>query len=236
MPPPRPTKKRKRERATERSTQLDDDDDTQRDDTAPLSPPSRPRTAGGNSDTAAVAAAQPVPVPVSQLQLSSLAGEQQSASASSSSASSLSAPSAGRGSAKLVVVLVKAGLETIRTKKGHELVTADTHASLLLRLKKEPSEYRPDIVHQCLLTLLDSPLNKAGLLQVLVQTDSNALIQVNPATRIPRTFKRFAGLMGQPRITIRQQPSALMHAQRTTIAAADCGASAWCEQSSCCTS
>lgn len=44
--------------------------------------------------------------------------------------------------------------------------------------------------------LLDSPLNRAGLLQVYVHTNNNVLIEINPQTRIPRTFKRFAGLMG----------------------------------------
>jgi rRNA small subunit pseudouridine methyltransferase Nep1 len=50
---------------------------------------------------------------------------------------------------------------------------------------------------QCLLTLLDSPLNKAGLLQVYVQTAKGVLIEINPSVRIPRTFKRFSGLMGE---------------------------------------
>ena len=45
--------------------------------------------------------------------------------------------------------------------------------------------------------LLDSPLNRAGLLQVYIHTDKNVLIEVNPQTRIPRTYKRFAGLMGR---------------------------------------
>ena len=51
---------------------------------------------------------------------------------------------------------------------------------------------------QCLLTLLDSPLNKAGLLQVYIHTAKGVLIEVNPHVRIPRTFKRFSGLMGMP--------------------------------------
>ena len=204
MPPPRPKKQKREHSESQRRPQRqqqqqhnDDDDsgDRQQRDTQPLSPPSRPatqptaahpRSSGGVAEPAQ-------PAPIEQLQLSSLSSRPP---LSSSSVSSLSAPSASRATAKLYIVLVKAGLETIKTKKGHELVTADTHSSLLLRLKKEPSEFRPDIVHQCLLTLLDSPLNKAGLLQVLVQTDSNVLIEVNPATRIPRTFKRFAGLMG----------------------------------------
>jgi rRNA pseudouridine-1189 N-methylase Emg1 (Nep1/Mra1 family) len=44
--------------------------------------------------------------------------------------------------------------------------------------------------------LLDSPLNKAGLLQVYIHTDKNVLIEVNPQTRIPRLFSRFSALMG----------------------------------------
>ena len=48
-----------------------------------------------------------------------------------------------------------------------------------------------------MLALLDSPLNKAGLLQVYVRTNKNVLIEINPSTRIPRTFKRFSGLMAQ---------------------------------------
>lgn len=45
--------------------------------------------------------------------------------------------------------------------------------------------------------LMDSPLNRAGLLQVYIHTKKNVLIEVNPQTRIPRTFDRFCGLMGK---------------------------------------
>lgn len=45
--------------------------------------------------------------------------------------------------------------------------------------------------------LMDSPLNRAGLLQVYIHTQKNALIEINPQTRIPRTFTRFCGLMGK---------------------------------------
>lgn len=45
--------------------------------------------------------------------------------------------------------------------------------------------------------LMDSPLNRAGLLQVYIRTEKNVLIEINPQTRIPRTFKRFAGMMGK---------------------------------------
>jgi rRNA small subunit pseudouridine methyltransferase Nep1 len=45
------------------------------------------------------------------------------------------------------------------------------------------------------LILLDSPLNKAGMLQVYIRSQKGVLIEVNPQIRIPRTYKRFAGLM-----------------------------------------
>jgi len=98
---------------------------------------------------------------------------------------------------RLIVVLEGANLETIKLSKDFELLNCDDHANLLKKRKREASEARPDITHQCLLTLLDSPLNKAGLLQVYIHTHQNVLIEVNPQIRIPRTFKRFSGLMVQ---------------------------------------
>lgn len=51
---------------------------------------------------------------------------------------------------------------------------------------------------QALLTILDSPSNKAGKIKgILVRTAKNVLIQVNPNVRLPRTFRRFSGLMVQ---------------------------------------
>lgn len=77
-----------------------------------------------------------------------------------------------------------------------ELLNCDDHVNILRKNNRDVGSCRPDITHQCLLMLLDSPLNRAGLLQVYVHTSNNVLIEINPQTRIPRTFKRFAGLMG----------------------------------------
>lgn len=78
-----------------------------------------------------------------------------------------------------------------------ELLNCDDHATILKKNGRNPGSSRPDITHQCLLMLLDSPLNRAGLLQIYMKTERNVLIEVNPQTRIPRTFPRFAGLMVQ---------------------------------------
>ncbi|MBW0462800.1 hypothetical protein O181_002515 [Austropuccinia psidii MF-1] len=113
---------------------------------------------------------------------------------------------------KLIVVLTQACLENyaqtvhpsssgIKSKKSKEvkytLLNCDDHQSILAKMGKDISATRPDITHQCLLTLLDSPANRAGRLQVFIHTARGVLIEVHPSVRIPRTFKRFSGLMVQ---------------------------------------
>ncbi|XP_017651659.1 ribosomal RNA small subunit methyltransferase NEP1 isoform X2 [Nannospalax galili] len=101
------------------------------------------------------------------------------------------------GGRRLIVVLEGASLETVKVGKTYELLNCDKHKSMLLKNGRDPGEVRPDIAHQSLLMLMDSPLNRAGLLQVYIHTKKNVLIEVNPQTRIPRTFDRFCGLMVQ---------------------------------------
>eukprot|EP01125_Pyxidicula_operculata_P009167 TRINITY_DN3036_c0_g1_i1.p1 TRINITY_DN3036_c0_g1~~TRINITY_DN3036_c0_g1_i1.p1 ORF type:complete len:257 (+),score=36.04 TRINITY_DN3036_c0_g1_i1:43-771(+) len=99
---------------------------------------------------------------------------------------------------KLIVILEEACLETVSAKNGgYELLNCDDHQGIMKKHNRDWSMARPDITHQCLLILFDSPLNKAGLLQVYIHTKKNVLIEINPQTRIPRTFKRFCGLMVQ---------------------------------------
>lgn len=105
---------------------------------------------------------------------------------------------------RLVVVLSQACLETYKMNTGSgpsgdkfALLNCDDHQGLLRKMGRDIAEARPDITHQCLLTLLDSPINKAGKLQVYIHTARGVLVEVNPSVRIPRTFKRFSGLMVQ---------------------------------------
>lgn len=102
---------------------------------------------------------------------------------------------------RLIVVLSNACLESIKISSAggdrYALLNCDDHQVILKKTKRDIADARPDITHQCLLTLLDSPINKAGKLQVYIQTTRGVLIEVNPTVRIPRTFKRFSGLMVQ---------------------------------------
>ena len=98
---------------------------------------------------------------------------------------------------RLIVVLEKASLELHHGKKGKEILNCDDHKNQIQKSGKDFAQFRPDIVHDCLKTLLDSPLNKAGKLQIYVHTANNILIEISPSLRIPRTYKRFAGLMAE---------------------------------------
>lgn len=96
---------------------------------------------------------------------------------------------------RVVVVLEKCALECVQPRKGAvELLNSDDHKNLCAKNGRDLADVRPDITHQCLMALLDSPLNKAGKLLIYMHTAQNVLIEVHPSLRIPRTFKRFAGL------------------------------------------
>merc|ERR1719336_1627557 len=75
-----------------------------------------------------------------------------------------------------------------------ELLNSDDHKNICARNGQDIADVRPDITHQCLMALLDSHLNKAGKLLIYMHTAQNVLIEVHPSLRVPRTFKRFAGL------------------------------------------
>ena len=98
---------------------------------------------------------------------------------------------------RLIIILEGASLELGNLKKNPQILNCDDHYKIIKSMKKKLDEFRPDIIHQCLLNLFDSPLNKVGLLQVYIHTNKNVLIEINPKTRITRTFKRFSGLFSQ---------------------------------------
>ena len=98
---------------------------------------------------------------------------------------------------KLYIILEHANLELTKDKKNPEIINSVDHMNLIKKMNKSYEDYRPDVLHQCLLNLFESPLNKSGMLQVYVRTKENVLIEISPKTKIPRTIKRFCGLMGQ---------------------------------------
>ncbi|KAK9291000.1 hypothetical protein L1049_009183 [Liquidambar formosana] len=98
----------------------------------------------------------------------------------------------------VIFVLERASLEVAKVGKSYQILNSEDHSNFLRKNNRNPADYRPDIVHQALLTILDSPLNKAGRLQaVYVKTEKGVLFEIKPHVRIPRTYKRFSGIMLQ---------------------------------------
>ncbi|KAL8139318.1 hypothetical protein V2J09_005339 [Rumex salicifolius] len=93
----------------------------------------------------------------------------------------------------VIFILQKASLEVAKVGKTYQILNSEDHSNFLRKNNRNPGDYRPDIVHQALLMILDSPINKAGRVQaVYVETEKGVLFEVKPCVRIPRTFKRFA--------------------------------------------
>lgn len=97
---------------------------------------------------------------------------------------------------KVIVILRGACLELVaRRDKSLDLLNGIDHRKLLKRANRKSEDCRPDIIHQCLLALLDSPLNKAGKLLIYIQTADRQLIEISPHLLLPRTWHQFVSLM-----------------------------------------
>ncbi|CRG93440.1 ribosomal RNA small subunit methyltransferase NEP1, putative [Plasmodium gallinaceum] len=98
---------------------------------------------------------------------------------------------------KVIIILEGAYLQLIETKRYiYELTNNIKHKYILKeRNQKNINDCRPDILHQCLIHLLESPLNKYGMLQVYVKTHDNQLFYVSPHLKIPKTYEQFESLM-----------------------------------------
>jgi len=91
-----------------------------------------------------------------------------------------------------------------RGKDSNQLLLDRTfhHAAMQQLAKRTPSIHaekmgRPDIVHTTLLQIIETPLNWEEQLRVLVHTQDNHIITVNPKIRLPKNYIRFVGLIEQ---------------------------------------
>ncbi len=77
------------------------------------------------------------------------------------------------------------------------LLDQNWHAAAASKLEEGKRRGRPDITQLCLLTLLESPLCKAGQLQVAIHTRNGDLVRIRPDTRLPRGEQRLQGLLSK---------------------------------------
>jgi len=112
----------------------------------------------------------------------------------------------------LILILVETGLELIPDQiRNHPSVTKNLkvsdyssqlldnalHHSAMKSLKNYEKRGRPDIVHNCLLNALGSPLNKSGNLKIYLHTVKDQIFYIDPIIRIARNYNRFKGLMAK---------------------------------------
>ncbi len=118
------------------------------------------------------------------------------------------------GEPKLRILLLEASLELapkklhnhpeiVRTARMHGIspdniiLDKSLHYNALSKLPFKWKRGRPDILHVTLLNILDSPLAEEGRVQIAFHTIEDRLFFVDPATRIPKHYDRFKGLMAQ---------------------------------------
>ncbi len=81
-----------------------------------------------------------------------------------------------------------------RGKSPERILLDDSkHHYAMKYLEDREKRGRPDIVHQCLLLLLDSKMGRE--VDVFVHTIRGEIIRIDPETRLPRNLNRFIGLM-----------------------------------------
>lgn len=87
---------------------------------------------------------------------------------------------------------------TRRGKKPNELLLDQTHhGQSMTKLSESERRGRPDITFLTLMSILETPLCKEGLLTVHLHLQDGRIIEVNPNVRLPRNYDRFVGLMEQ---------------------------------------
>ncbi|MFX1264504.1 MAG: 16S rRNA methyltransferase [Promethearchaeota archaeon] len=85
-----------------------------------------------------------------------------------------------------------------RGKKPTDMLLDQTHhGRVMTKLENSERRGRPDIAYHCLLSLLETPLCKEGLLTVNVHLQDGRIVEVNPSVRLPRNYDRFVGLIEQ---------------------------------------
>ena len=85
-----------------------------------------------------------------------------------------------------------------RGKKPSEILLDQTyHGQSMTKLSQSERRGRPDILFLSLLTTLETPLCKEGLLSVHLHLQDGQVVSVQNSVRLPRNYDRFVGLIEQ---------------------------------------
>ncbi len=109
---------------------------------------------------------------------------------------------------------------TRRGKKPNELLLDQTHhGQSMTKLSDGERRGRPDIAFLSLMSILETPLCKEGLLSVHLHLQDGRIIEVQPDVRLPRNYDRFVGLMEQLLLMGRVPPTGdtLLHIREISL-------------------
>ena len=109
---------------------------------------------------------------------------------------------------------------TRRGKKPNELLLDQTHHGRSMpKLDESERRGRPDITFLSLMSILETPLCKEGLLSAHLHLQDGRIIEVKPDVRLPRNYERFVGLMEQLLLKGRVPPQGdtLLHISELTL-------------------
>jgi rRNA small subunit pseudouridine methyltransferase Nep1 len=85
-----------------------------------------------------------------------------------------------------------------RKKKPNQLLLDQSiHGQEMTKLTNHLRRGRPDITFLSLLTLLETPLCKEGLLRIHLHLQDGRIVEISPEVRLPRNYDRFVGLIEQ---------------------------------------
>lgn len=83
-------------------------------------------------------------------------------------------------------------------KKPPEILLDQTHhGRSMTRIQDSDRRGRPDIVFLSLMSMLESPLCKEGMLTIHLHLQDNRIVEIRPDVRLPRNYERFVGLLEQ---------------------------------------
>ena len=120
---------------------------------------------------------------------------------------------------------IKRYAERRMRKPGEVLLDRAYHHTAMQRLARKrfrlPVEKmgRPDIIHNTLLQILETPLNWENQLRVFIHTQDDYVVSINPKIRLPKNYLRFVGLIEQL-FTTKQVPergAPLMKVEKGTV-------------------
>lgn len=90
---------------------------------------------------------------------------------------------------------VRAAARLRDRRPARTLLDSSVHHEAMRHMPEGERRGRPDLAHFAMLLALDSALNRADELRLVVHTRNDERIAVNPDTRLMRHFPRFVGLM-----------------------------------------